>query len=84
MMQHIQANGIDIAYRIDGPAVGAANAPVVILSNSLMSSHARALQHCIAGSRFGGFNGCTEHFERTSDWLIDGRHDLPVHRCEPA
>jgi 3-oxoadipate enol-lactonase len=40
MTQHIQANGIDIAYRIDGPAVAAANAPVVILSNSLMSSHA--------------------------------------------
>jgi 3-oxoadipate enol-lactonase len=34
MTQHIQANGIDIAYRLDGPA----NAPVVVLSNSLMSS----------------------------------------------
>lgn len=36
MIQHIQANGINIAYRIDGPA----DAPVVVLSNSLMSSHA--------------------------------------------
>jgi 3-oxoadipate enol-lactonase len=36
MLQHIQANGISIAYRIDGPADG----PVVVLSNSLMSSHA--------------------------------------------
>jgi 3-oxoadipate enol-lactonase len=34
MTQHIQANGINIAYRLDGPA----NAPVVVLSNSLMSS----------------------------------------------
>jgi len=34
MIQHIQANGIDIAYRIDGPA----QAPVVVMSNSLMSS----------------------------------------------
>jgi 3-oxoadipate enol-lactonase len=40
MMQHIQANGIDIAYCIDGPKSGISNAPVVILSNSLMSSHA--------------------------------------------
>jgi 3-oxoadipate enol-lactonase len=34
MIQHIQANGINIAYQFDGPA----NAPVVVLSNSLMSS----------------------------------------------
>jgi 3-oxoadipate enol-lactonase len=36
MIQHIQANGISIAYRFDGPE----NGPIVILSNSLMSSHA--------------------------------------------
>jgi 3-oxoadipate enol-lactonase len=35
MIQHIQANGINIAYRIDGQTNGA---PTVILSNSLMSS----------------------------------------------
>jgi 3-oxoadipate enol-lactonase len=34
VIQSIQANGIDIAYRIDGPA----EAPVVVMSNSLMSS----------------------------------------------
>jgi 3-oxoadipate enol-lactonase len=34
MIQNIQANGIDIAYRIDGPA----DAPVVVMSNSLMSN----------------------------------------------
>jgi 3-oxoadipate enol-lactonase len=34
MIQHIQANGINIAYQFDGPT----NAPVVIMSNSLMSS----------------------------------------------
>ncbi|NQW84049.1 MAG: 3-oxoadipate enol-lactonase [Alcaligenaceae bacterium] len=34
MKQHIQANNISIAYRLDGPA----GAPVVVLSNSLMSS----------------------------------------------
>jgi 3-oxoadipate enol-lactonase len=38
MTQHIQANGINIAYRIDGPTSGHADAPTVILSNSLMSS----------------------------------------------
>jgi 3-oxoadipate enol-lactonase len=39
MIQHIQANGIKIAYRIDGPTTtGQADAPTVILSNSLMSS----------------------------------------------
>ncbi len=38
MTQHIQANGINIAYRIDGPTSGAADAPTLILSNSLMSS----------------------------------------------
>jgi 3-oxoadipate enol-lactonase len=38
MTQHIQANGINIAYRIDGPTSGAADAPILILSNSLMSS----------------------------------------------
>lgn len=35
MIQHIQANGIRIAYRFDGPEA----APVLVLSNSLMSSH---------------------------------------------
>lgn len=34
MIEHLQANGIDIAYRIDGPA----HAPVIVMSNSLMSS----------------------------------------------
>jgi 3-oxoadipate enol-lactonase len=38
MTLHIQANGINIAYRIDGPASGNADVPTVILSNSLMSS----------------------------------------------
>jgi 3-oxoadipate enol-lactonase len=38
MTQHIQANGINIAYRIDDPTSGAADAPTLILSNSLMSS----------------------------------------------
>jgi 3-oxoadipate enol-lactonase len=39
MIQHIQANGINIAYRIDGPASGnSSEVPTVILSNSLMSS----------------------------------------------
>jgi hypothetical protein len=40
MTQHIHANGINIAYRIDGPAggaTGAADAPTLILSNSLLS-----------------------------------------------
>jgi 3-oxoadipate enol-lactonase len=35
-MQHIQVNGARLAYRFDGPADGA----VVMLSNSLMSTHA--------------------------------------------
>jgi 3-oxoadipate enol-lactonase len=34
MIQNIQANGINMAYQFDGPA----NAPVVVMSNSLMSS----------------------------------------------
>jgi 3-oxoadipate enol-lactonase len=34
MIQSIHANGIDIAYRIDGPV----QAPVVVMSNSLMSN----------------------------------------------
>ena len=34
MIQKIQANGIQMAYRFDGPA----DAPVVVLSNSLMSN----------------------------------------------
>jgi 3-oxoadipate enol-lactonase len=38
MIQFIQANGINIAYRIDGPTSGHSDAPTVILSNSLMSS----------------------------------------------
>jgi 3-oxoadipate enol-lactonase len=38
MMKTIHANGIDIAYRIDGQT--APDAPVLILSNSLMSSAA--------------------------------------------
>jgi 3-oxoadipate enol-lactonase len=38
MLKYILANGIKIAYRIDG--VTSPEAPVVILSNSLMSSHA--------------------------------------------
>jgi 3-oxoadipate enol-lactonase len=36
MIQFVQANGIKMAYRIDGVA----NGPVVVLSNSLMSSQA--------------------------------------------
>jgi 3-oxoadipate enol-lactonase len=36
MIQFVQANGIKVAYRMDGPP----NGPVVVLSNSLMSSHA--------------------------------------------
>lgn len=35
MTQQIQANGINMVYRIDGPE----NAPIVMLSNSLMSNH---------------------------------------------
>lgn len=35
MPQSIQANGINMAYRFDGPE----SAPVVMLSNSLMSNH---------------------------------------------
>ncbi len=35
MTQFVEANGINIAYRFDGPA----EAPVVMLSNSLMSNH---------------------------------------------
>ncbi len=35
MTQSIQANGITMAYRLDGPEA----APVVMLSNSLMSNH---------------------------------------------
>ncbi len=35
MVQKIQANGINMAYRFDGPE----DAPVVMLSNSLMSNH---------------------------------------------
>jgi 3-oxoadipate enol-lactonase len=42
MIQHIQANGISIAYQIDGPisspSSNSADTPTVILSNSLMSS----------------------------------------------
>jgi 3-oxoadipate enol-lactonase len=39
MIQQIQANGIKIAYRIDGPTTTSqTDAPTVILSNSLMSS----------------------------------------------
>jgi 3-oxoadipate enol-lactonase len=38
MIQFTQANGINIAYRIDGPTSGHTDAPTVILSNSLMSS----------------------------------------------
>jgi 3-oxoadipate enol-lactonase len=38
MLKHILANGIKIAYRVDEAATP--DAPVVILSNSLMSSHA--------------------------------------------
>ncbi len=33
MIQHIQVNGINMAYQLDGPA----NAPVVVMSNSLMA-----------------------------------------------
>lgn len=35
MAQKVQANGINIAYRFDGPQ----DAPIVMLSNSLMSNH---------------------------------------------
>lgn len=35
MVDHITANGLKIAYRFDGPA----DAPVLVLSNSLMSTH---------------------------------------------
>jgi 3-oxoadipate enol-lactonase len=38
MIQFVQANGINIAYRIDGSTSGHTDAPTVILSNSLMSS----------------------------------------------
>ena len=35
MIQEIEANGINVTYKFDGPA----DAPVVMLSNSLMSNH---------------------------------------------
>jgi 3-oxoadipate enol-lactonase len=35
VIQHLQANGIQVAYRFGGPE----DAPVVVLSNSLMPSH---------------------------------------------
>ncbi len=36
----VQANGISIAYRMDGPAEGQADVPVVVLSHSLATSSA--------------------------------------------
>jgi 3-oxoadipate enol-lactonase len=39
MIQRIAANGVELAYRFDGPANGDTSAPVLMLSNSLMSNH---------------------------------------------
>lgn len=38
-MQFAPVNGAHLAWRIDGPTDGSTDAPVVMLSNSLMSSH---------------------------------------------
>ena len=39
MIEYITANGVELAYRFDGPATGDADVPVLMLSNSLMSNH---------------------------------------------